>query len=1601
MPRIIEIAAKDLDPRRKYSPFPCSLKITGAVPAGVTLSIASGDLWVEGDVADRVTLLCTGKISVTGNMGLGCYVKANVVLVTGCVEPSTFEVSESIQLEGAVIYECQALSSQNQLKQYKLAVKGRPKSVSPLGLLECMSAVATENKRPAPAAFFQPVPKEPRRQAEEEFNNNTQQAVVNIPEELPDIPDIGILNRLTFPKNIPEKLAWLQQGIVHMHNGLAAWHAAIQNRQEAKFNVQGREIELRPYQLKKLTEFCNTLMQADMQQDPCLFKAVLELPTGAGKTFVFLLAIELLMVGLREQTVLPFKTLIVEPFIDLKTQTKKSGKEYVPELIIKGYKKNQPLTAATTITYQLFSKLAQKDNFGNFLAQFNFIVFDEAHQLFAESYQKKILAKVIETCPIVLLATASPIKDEKNSLYKLLGFANPGEQPMIGEKINPLSQATLVELSETENLAPVKAPVVQVVLETTEENRITAQNIGDELQELPFLNRPENIRMLVDLIVNGENHETQQRFLGLYGVIKSRDTANANAIVAALNAFVAENTATLAPIIDPLKQQYQSEIEKKVISKKEMCKKKNKKFNEATYRATFLPFQFAAAYVAEAFANKSDRKKFNRSLQAGGIQWCVGNKMLGTGKNIPFWAVGIGYAPDCSWIAHVQFFGRIMRKHGDKTAYAICFYWGHPQQVLFLEQLGGKTQVGKVAKTVMLPFAKLSILEKTNYALQWESGSVQQFYKKSSIRKTNPSATASQRQQPITQQEQKISEQLKELKKVLQQLQTVVAQELPEIRETKLAANRPPQNSNVENITTNNTAASQPTAVAQNEMDQSEPTPMQMEVPTTIPVINNNQVNTNAPEVPEVSPALLKEINDLSTMIKNLWEVMYVDVADETEIADENPAAILNRQPSAQAPYHLNNAQLAEQKLRSLKQQLAAVLRRQHAAIPHEENQDEDSVLEKAERREEVEDILNAMLATVTQLPVLVRQIIGQHPVRQLQPQAKVIPAPAPTQPSAVVTICEVSTDLDLNAPPDEVVTNENQVMALSSDTNATNQANELEKLEAILFSKLPSANNSDEEQAIQQLAAELRGESHATVLTEGVIVMSIGFSDQELAQYCRTLSFSAYGFDCPIWIYLAKIRTVPISSTTYLFLNNDLNCPVQQIISGLNLRKGSLERTIFRDRVIRDNNFNSVNLNYAMWSNIDVSQMKFIDCSLKHATFQKNNFYKTLWRECDVEANFQQVVFKQCKFEGNKNVNKGLWNNAVFFMCEISDETIELIKKSVANNKETPLFICDIGELIKQLAVFSERNSSPLKFVLYSLAQWCVNNKTVVKLLPEDVITLQYFLNTAGTLRVTATDFLSCLKQYKKSPAYKDNPFKEFFATQFLHTFILSPTIPVSSALTDSKDDLKGLDLSEINMQHCKFNDLDLIGIKLRNAKASFAFFKDVDLTNADLRVGDFSCAIFSNVIFHLALVQDMNCIKALFYKSSIFAQGLGSAFLWNAIFIDCTYVVAEDVRKKGAFVFKSIDDLCDQIENFPSQMPNEFLFWNSKVISRNRLLAVGQKVLRYFEQSNEKENWDRLKEVVEKGLLTLNTHKPDFNYAFSNNAETDNPVIIPQFQL
>lgn len=353
-------------------------------------------------------------------------------------------------------------------------------------------------------------------------------------------------------------------------------------------------ISLRPYQEDALNSWLGSK------------RGILVLPTGAGKTFIALRAMELL----REPT------LIVVPTLPLLKQWKELIESTYGVKVGAVGGGSEDIKPITVITYD--SAYLRASSLGN---RFTFLIFDEVHHLAAESY---IEIAEYSAAPYRMGLTAT--LEREDGRHSLLF-------PLVGGVVYQISPKELAG----EHLAEFET--IRIRVDLTEEERSRYESLLKEYRE--------------SLRKAGMSMKFLEDFRKL--VIRSARNKHARRALLAWNDArkIAINSRSKLKVLEDL---LESHREDKVII-----------FTEYNEMAEEISRRFLIPLITHR-TSKRERDLILDSFRIGAVTKVVTSKVLDEGIDVPDARVGIVLGGTGSRREFIQRLGRILRKREGKRA---------------------------------------------------------------------------------------------------------------------------------------------------------------------------------------------------------------------------------------------------------------------------------------------------------------------------------------------------------------------------------------------------------------------------------------------------------------------------------------------------------------------------------------------------------------------------------------------------------------------------------------------------------------------------------------------------------------------------------------------------------------------------------------------------------------------------------------------------------------------------------------------------------------------------------------------------------------------
>ena len=338
-------------------------------------------------------------------------------------------------------------------------------------------------------------------------------------------------------------------------------------------------------------------------------RGVVVLPTGTGKTFVAILTIQ--HIGR--------PTLVIVPTIDLMSQWYSDLRvafDVPVGLLGGGYHDLQPLTVTTYDSARI-----HLDRWGN---RFGLLIFDECHHLPGPS---NYISGIGSIAPYRLGLTATPERTD-------------GQECLLDQLIGPIVYRREIKELAGDFLAEYR--IERLYVELTEEEAAHYQQARDHYRQF-----------CSDRGLSMTGAQGWQRFI--------QETCRSREGRAAFLAYQEQRRLALAA---PAKLK---------LLEKLLDKYRNDRVIIFTYDNATV-YQIARQFLVPAITHQTktrERKHILDGFQTGEYSVVVTSRVLNEGVDVPAANVGIVLSGTSTVREHVQRLGRLLRKHGEKSALLI------------------------------------------------------------------------------------------------------------------------------------------------------------------------------------------------------------------------------------------------------------------------------------------------------------------------------------------------------------------------------------------------------------------------------------------------------------------------------------------------------------------------------------------------------------------------------------------------------------------------------------------------------------------------------------------------------------------------------------------------------------------------------------------------------------------------------------------------------------------------------------------------------------------------------------------------------------------
>lgn len=468
--------------------------------------------------------------------------------------------------------------------------------------------------------------------------------------------------------------AAINAGIKFFRQQIEQWLLQANKGEQPNYLMNGKPILLRFIQFRAFVQYYNGIME---NKNYPIFK----LPTGIGKTFIFITILHHLLMANRNSTQ-KFRVMILTPNIntvdqiseefkqyastDLKVAVHHSGKhdplnDYdvlvtTPQSLMRDQKEPTPPVNNQETQRKKVDKFNYKKN------NFKIIVRDEAHLGLSESRLDEMKNQKNSNSGVqqIWSATATPTYTVEKNVYIAMGYQGPED------KANPISPGSTLEGIDEGELSPVTTCVVVPKIKQQEQEKL------DELFNINSDNE------------NSDNETTASANID-ESISKIINTEVYNRLASKFY-FTEKNDVT---------QQYFNE-EKCIIFSAgiDHAEALEKIFNE---------YEPGCTKCVHSKKSLKENDSILAEHRAGKFKVIINANKLAQGHNDPYVTLVINLNPVLSRVLGEQRGGRGIRWLPFKIATIVDFYWGVTRQVLFKHFIGNKYLAGIPDNFVPLP----------------------------------------------------------------------------------------------------------------------------------------------------------------------------------------------------------------------------------------------------------------------------------------------------------------------------------------------------------------------------------------------------------------------------------------------------------------------------------------------------------------------------------------------------------------------------------------------------------------------------------------------------------------------------------------------------------------------------------------------------------------------------------------------------------------------------------------------------------------------------------------------------------------------------------
>lgn len=280
---------------------------------------------------------------------------------------------------------------------------------------------------------------------------------------------------------------------------------------------------------------------------------------------------------------------------------------------------------------------------------FERVILDEAHHTTAVQNKAMTTHVLNHEKKEVLAFTATPTK----KLYQLLGYKENGED-------NPIKPYSLQKAIQDQVLSPIQMGLL-VLNKADDDTEVLSLNGGEDFSakkvERKF-NRAAYNQVIINYYLHSRSPVDGAPICGRPTIISCAGISHIKSLMDELNKIDIN-------IIDP-DRKYRDAYAKNLV--------RHKKYNENAAKKKSEDFKIAVPVYTPVNNNDyklKDIENFKEQFELGGALIVITCAQLGEGYSFPKLEVAIAFRCGVSETWSTQFFGRILRKHGEKVAHGI------------------------------------------------------------------------------------------------------------------------------------------------------------------------------------------------------------------------------------------------------------------------------------------------------------------------------------------------------------------------------------------------------------------------------------------------------------------------------------------------------------------------------------------------------------------------------------------------------------------------------------------------------------------------------------------------------------------------------------------------------------------------------------------------------------------------------------------------------------------------------------------------------------------------------------------------------------------